>query len=88
MINSTYFRAMAAKILVKEGVEKTSFWISNQELSIIEATTEGKTSKEIAQERGLSFRTVESHRRNAMKRLHCRNVSQLVMLLSREKILI
>lgn len=76
------------EIFVKEEQEKSSFWITKQELTIIMAVTEGKTSKEIAEERGLSLRTVEALRYNAMKRCSCRNMSQLVLILAREKFLL
>lgn len=79
---------MAAKILVKESAEKSTFWITFDELRIIEDIALGKTSKEIAIERSLSLRTVEERRYRAMKRLHCRNMPHLITLLFREKILL
>ncbi len=79
---------MDAEILVIEKPEKTSFFITKQELSIVTAVSNGKTSREIAVEYGLNPRVVETERLKVMKRLECRNMPQLIRLLCRKKILL
>lgn len=78
---------MEGEIIVKDDPKESAFWISAHELRIIEAIVDGKTSKEIALERGVSYKTVEVHRHNVMKRLKCRNMPQMVGKLFRQKIL-
>lgn len=78
---------MGAKIIVREDPDKVSLLITKSELSIIQAIAEGKTSNEIAVDRGVSAKTIESHRRNVLKRLGCVNSANLIHVLHQEKIL-
>lgn len=78
---------MDRKILVREMPEKSPFWISRQELKIVESIQEGFTNKEIAERLGLTERTVETHRHNILKRLDCRNTAQLLTVLFRQGII-
>lgn len=66
---------------------KTSFYMSETERSIVLSIAEGKTSREIGDERGVSHKTVEVHRRNVLKRTGCRNMPHLIHFLHRQKIL-
>ena len=45
---------------------------------ILHLITQGLTSREIAQQLGISVQTVEVHRFNLMRRLEVRNVAQLI----------
>lgn len=79
---------MTDRIEVIEDEIKPAKWVTTSELSVIKSVCEGKTSKQIAEEIGISWRTVETFRRNAMQRNNCTNIAQLVLLLAREKILL
>lgn len=78
---------MEGQITLKEDRQSESLWISAHELRIIQSFARGSTAKEIALERGLSWKTVESHRHNVLKRLKCRNMPQLINTLWEQKIL-
>lgn len=44
--------------------------LSPRELAVVEALSEGRTNREIASDLGISPRTVEVHRANALEKLH------------------
>jgi DNA-binding NarL/FixJ family response regulator len=52
--------------------------LSNRELEILKSISFGNTSKEIAIKLFISPRTVESHRRNIIKKLNLRNTAELI----------
>jgi len=52
--------------------------ISERELQILKFITEGCTNKEIAKKLAISDRTVETHRRNIIKKLNVKNTAELV----------
>lgn len=52
--------------------------LTPRQLEIVRLVGEGLTNQEIADRLGLSRRTVEVHRFNMMRRLHVRNVAQLL----------
>jgi DNA-binding NarL/FixJ family response regulator len=79
---------MERRIAVREDTKTDSLYITYSELEIVRAIAEGKTSKEIALDRNVSFRTVEVQRRNVLKRLACRNMPHLINTLFRQKILV
>lgn len=54
--------------------------LTRRERQILEFVIEGRTNKEIASELGLSFRTVEVHRRHVMEKTGARNAADLVRL--------
>ena len=53
--------------------------LSPREKEVLTLIAHGGTSKEIAQELGISVGTVDTHRTNLMKKLHIRNVAGLVV---------
>lgn len=53
--------------------------LSPREKEVLTLIAHGSTSKEIAQELGISVGTVDTHRTNLMKKLHIRNVAGLVV---------
>lgn len=55
--------------------------LTARELEVVQALRAGRTSKEIGRDLGISHRTVEVHRANAMARLGTANVAALVTLL-------
>ena len=57
---------------------KPSLPLTPRELEVLAKIAEGKSSKEIAVELGISFKTVVTHRTNIMKKFGARNVVVLV----------
>ncbi len=66
--------AVRAKIAPASTVD-----LSPREKEVLTFIAHGSTSKEIAQELGISVATVDTHRTNLMSKLHIRNVAGLVV---------
>jgi DNA-binding NarL/FixJ family response regulator len=71
-----YICSNTIDLFIKEGAHcntlssgDPSIVLSNRELSIAKEISNGKTSKEIAQDLGISFTTVNKHRNNILKKL-------------------
>jgi len=60
--------------------------LTSRQKEIVQLLTEGKTSKEVATLLNLSIKTIETHRANIMKRLHCHCFSDLVFYAIRNNI--
>ena len=61
--------------------EKTVFGnITSRELDILQKLATGKTSKQIGKELSISNHTVDTHRRNLLKKLKCNSVVELTRL--------
>ena len=58
--------------------------LTPSEREITQLITEGKSSRQIAENMGISVRTVEKHRLNIMRKLRIRNVAELVKYAIRE----
>ncbi len=56
--------------------------LSKREMEIITLITNGKTTKTIAEQLGLSFHTIEAHRKNIHKKLKINKVTELIKLVS------
>ncbi len=54
--------------------------ISDRELEILNLTSNGLTNHEISDELGISFRTVDTHKRNMLKKTGAKNITHLVKL--------
>ena len=52
--------------------------LSERELQVLHLVSDGKTTKEIADELFVSSRTVETHRVNMMKKLNVQNTAELI----------
>lgn len=52
--------------------------LSTREIAILSQISNGRSNKEIADDLGISVRTVESHRLNMMKKMGANNVAELV----------
>ncbi|HCX21699.1 MAG: DNA-binding response regulator [Flammeovirgaceae bacterium] len=52
--------------------------LSERELQVLQLVSDGKTTKEIADELFVSSRTVETHRVNMMKKLNVQNSAELI----------
>ena len=68
----------------KEGAEAVAVMgfgtLTHRERQILQYVVDGRTNKEIGVDLGLSFRTVEVHRRNIMEKIGARNTAELVRL--------
>jgi two-component system response regulator DctR len=54
--------------------------LTYRERQILKFVVDGRTNKEIAADLGLSYRTVEVHRRHIMEKIGARNTAELVRL--------
>jgi len=78
-----YFCSEALQIIMdghnrkKESVGKRNL-LTHTELELIQLFTQGKTSKEIAELRCLSYHTVNTHRKNIFRKLELNNVQELI----------
>lgn len=61
--------------------------LTARQREIVQLLAEGKSSKEVATELGLSVKTAETHRANIMQRLDCHSVSELVLYAVRNNII-
>lgn len=80
----TYLSPSVSKSVVDEYVRRTGGAadpldaLTPRQREILQLVAEGHTSKDIARKLGLSYRTVETHRNQLMKRLDIHDVSGLV----------
>ena len=61
--------------------------LTSSEVEIVRLIAEGKTTKEIALSRHISFHTVMTHRKNIFRKLKVNNASELVMFAIRSGII-
>ncbi|MCB9363047.1 MAG: response regulator transcription factor [Flavobacteriales bacterium] len=62
--------------------------LSDREIGIIKHIANGKTNKETAEIIGLSYRTIETHRRNILKKLGLNNTAELINYAYKKRIII
>ncbi len=60
--------------------------LTAREREVVQLLAEGKTTKEVARDLGLSVKTAETHRANIMRKLDFHSVSQLIMYALRNHI--
>lgn len=85
-----YFTRLAPKPPGPGGpasVSQTSPRLSAREREIVQLLAEGKTNKDIATLLSISYKTVDAHRANIMKRLGIHSVAELVRYAVRERII-
>jgi DNA-binding NarL/FixJ family response regulator len=89
----TYLSPEIANIVVKSCVDHDSVsdpsakaLLSGREREILQLLAEGKTSKEIGARLNIAMATVETHRRNMMKKLGLRGIAELTKFAIREGI--
>lgn len=98
--NKTFFTAKVAQMVLdgyldqgqgpkKEPppAESPKTRLTPRQREIVQLLAEGKSSKEVAVELGLSVKTAETHRANIMRRLDCHSVSELVRYAVRNNII-
>ncbi|SHK50603.1 two component transcriptional regulator, LuxR family [Reichenbachiella agariperforans] len=72
---------LGASLIKKRSPGKSiKSWLTKREKEILAELVEGSTNKEIAEKLFLSTRTIDSHRRNIMKKLNVSNSAQLVKM--------
>lgn len=59
--------------------------VTKREIEIIKLLSKGFSSKKIAEELFISFNTVEAHRKNMLKKLDCKNTTELVFTAASKK---
>jgi DNA-binding NarL/FixJ family response regulator len=81
-----YYSSTIANDLLKEANAKYALrkrmpeQVSDRELEVLRLLSRGKSTKDIGMELKLSPRTVETHRKNLLKKFDARNVAELVMI--------
>ncbi len=74
-----YFNSEISQLMIGNmAMEESHKKLSDREQEILTLVSEGKTTKEIAEEIFVSARTVETHRVNMMKKLNVQNSAELI----------
>jgi len=83
--NKTFFTPSVAQMVLNEYLGKGPtangdevLQITAREREIVQLLAEGKHSKEVGQVLAISSKTVETHRSNILRKLHCHSVADLV----------
>ncbi len=90
--HQVYLSPAVAKLVVREYVkdvdnpESIFNKLSSRERQVLQGLTEGKTVKDLAGDLYVSAKTIETHRKNIMDKLHIRNIPELVKYAIREGI--
>ena len=92
--NKTFFTSHVDQLVLQSflqaGSEQkapSSERLTSRQREIVQLLAEGKTNKEIATHLSVSVKTVETHRANITKRLHCHSLSDLVIYAIRNNII-
>jgi DNA-binding NarL/FixJ family response regulator len=85
LMNKTFFTPQVAQMVLNGYLGKgpkagddESLRITAREREVVQLLAEGKHSSEAATVLGLSIKTVETHRSNILRKLHCHSVTELV----------
>jgi len=70
-----------------EGPANPRSRLTPRESQVVQLLAEGKTSKEVGVELGISVKTAETHRANIMRKLGLHSVGELVRYAIRNKII-
>jgi DNA-binding NarL/FixJ family response regulator len=71
----------------KTNAKENALRLTPRQREIVQLLAEGKNSREIASALGTTFKTVETHRANIMRRLECHSVTELVRYAIRNDII-
>lgn len=74
----TYFRGEVAAILASKVISTETIQLNPKEKKILSAVVEGKTSRHIADELGISIKTVEFYRNSLLIKFEAKNSIELV----------
>ncbi|SAL61157.1 two component LuxR family transcriptional regulator [Caballeronia arvi] len=79
LAGKTFFSAgLAARMIQAQSMQTPHERLTPRELDILDALAEGLSSKQIAQQHGLSVRTVETHRLNLKRKLDIDGQAELI----------
>jgi DNA-binding NarL/FixJ family response regulator len=79
LASKTFFSAgLAARMIQAQSMQTPLERLTPRELEILDALAEGLSSKQIAQQHGLSVRTVETHRLNLKRKLDIDGQAELI----------
>jgi DNA-binding NarL/FixJ family response regulator len=79
LAGKTFFSAgLAARMIQAQSMQTPLERLTPRELDILDALAEGLSSKQIAQQHGLSVRTVETHRLNMKRKLDIDGQAELI----------
>jgi DNA-binding NarL/FixJ family response regulator len=83
--NKTFFTSKVPQVFLddrqkppKANGQDHTLRLTTRQREIVQLLAEGKNSREIAAVLGTTFKTVETHRANIMRRLECHSVTELV----------
>lgn len=76
--SKTALDVLRNRLLDKQGAAQLD--VSPREFQVMILLKDGKTNKEISSRLGLALRTIESYRKSLMKKMNCRNATELVSL--------
>jgi DNA-binding NarL/FixJ family response regulator len=84
--NKTFFTSKVAQSFLDErqkaaknsNGDERALRLTPRQREIVQLLAEGKNSREIASMLGTTFKTIETHRANIMRRLECHSVTELV----------
>ena len=84
--NKTFFTSKVAQSFLDERQkaaknsdgDERALRLTPRQREIVQLLAEGKNSREIASMLGTTFKTIETHRANIMRRLECHSVTELV----------
>jgi DNA-binding NarL/FixJ family response regulator len=79
MATGTYFSPMIAQRLLQPSEPTATDELTERQIEILRLIAQGKASKEIAFELGLSPKTVDVHRARIMERLHLSDIASLTL---------
>jgi len=92
--NKTFFTSKVAQVFLderqrpaKNNGEERALRLTPRQREIVQLLAEGKNSREIAALLGTTFKTIETHRANIMRRLECHSVTELVRYAIRNEII-
>ena len=85
LANKTFFTPRVAQKVMDASLgkrpkasEEGFSQITAREREVVQLLAEGKSSKEVADILGISFKTAETHRTNLMRKLNCHSVAEIV----------
>jgi DNA-binding NarL/FixJ family response regulator len=77
MHSGSYFGNGVAQLLLRDGEQEPAKLLTSRQLEVLVLIAQGRSSKEIAYQLGLSSKTVDVHRARIMERLDLHDVASL-----------
>lgn len=80
-LGKKYFNSQISQLMIGNMAlqgEASHKKLSDREMEVLELVSEGRTTKEIADQLFVSARTVDTHRVNMMKKLNVQNTAELI----------